>query len=87
MEVLTGYQTPAQASEDQLRGHLLHKTGTPPKHFSRECIFHCFSMFDLRKIFDLRKFFAVPKNFLKSKIHCTTSPPDFQTLRRPCYRT
>ena len=20
------------------RGHLLHKTGTPPKHFSRECI-------------------------------------------------
>ena len=29
-------------------------------------------MFDLRKIFDLRKFFAVPKNFLKSKIHCTT---------------
>ena len=28
-------------------------------------------MFDLRKIFDLRKFFAVPKNFLKSKIHCT----------------
>ena len=29
-------------------------------------------MFDLRKIFDLRKFFTVPKNFLKSKIHCTT---------------
>ena len=29
-------------------------------------------MFDLRKIFDLRKFFAVLKNFLKSKIHCTT---------------
>ena len=28
-------------------------------------------MFDLRKIFDLRKFFAVPKNFFKSKIHCT----------------
>ena len=28
-------------------------------------------VFDLRKIFDLRKFFAVPKNFLKSKIHCT----------------
>ena len=30
-----------------------------------------FLMFDLRKIFDLRKLFAVPKNFLKSKIHCT----------------
>ena len=29
-------------------------------------------VFDLRKIFDLGKFFAVPKNFLKSKIHCTT---------------
>ena len=29
-------------------------------------------LFDLRKIFDLGKFFAVPKNFLKSKIHCTT---------------
>ena len=22
----------------EARGHLLHKTGTPPKHFSRECM-------------------------------------------------
>jgi hypothetical protein len=29
-------------------------------------------MFDLRKIFDLREIFAVPKDFLKSKIYCTT---------------
>ena len=25
-------------SKLEARGHLLHKTGTPPKHFSRECI-------------------------------------------------
>ena len=24
-------------SKLEARGHLLHKTGTPPKHFSREC--------------------------------------------------
>ena len=24
----------------EARGHLLHKTGTPPKHFSRECMLH-----------------------------------------------
>ena len=22
----------------EARGHLFHKTGTPPKHFNRECI-------------------------------------------------
>ena len=26
-------------SKLEARGHLLHKTGTPPKHFSRECIY------------------------------------------------
>ena len=25
-------------SKLEARGHLLHKKGTPPKHFSRECI-------------------------------------------------
>ena len=25
-------------SKLEVRGHLLHKTGTPPKHFSRECM-------------------------------------------------
>ena len=25
-------------SKLEARGHLLHKTGTPPKHFSRECM-------------------------------------------------
>ena len=29
-------------------------------------------MFDLRKILDLRKIFAVPKDFLKSKIYCSS---------------
>ena len=27
-------------SKLEARGHLLHKTGTPPKHISRECIFN-----------------------------------------------
>ena len=26
-------------SKLEARGHLLHKTGTPPKHFSRECTY------------------------------------------------
>ena len=26
-------------SKLEARGHLLHKTGTPPKHFSRECMY------------------------------------------------
>ena len=38
-------------------------------------------MFDLRKIFDLRKFFAVPKNFLKSKIHCSTINTEKELLK------
>ena len=32
-------------------------------------------MFDLRKTFDLRNIFAVPKDFLKSKIYCSTKRP------------
>ena len=27
-------------SKLEARGHLLHKTGTPPKHFSRECNYY-----------------------------------------------
>ena len=32
-------------SKLEARGHLLHKTGTPPKHFSRECMYIHFSLF------------------------------------------
>ena len=28
-------------SKLEARGHLRHKTGTPPKHFSRECMSCC----------------------------------------------
>ena len=37
-------------------------------------------MFDFRKIFDLRKIFAVPKDFLKSKIYCSTFEFDFKLV-------
>ena len=48
-------------SKLEARGHLLHKTGTPPKHFSRECMWAYFfqiSTFLLTKVLREGNLFA-----------------------------